>query len=203
LFEAFRFARRKDNHMLTAILDYAAPAALLTSRVALGAFFAISGFHKLTNKTRHAHLVAGMTADHVPAVWFNQWFVPSVELSAGLGVAFGFLTPLSAAGLMVICLVATCVDGLGRIPAWKPIDRADYLDDVLYLPEVLYVLLLAVVMTHPVYAVSLDRVIVGYIWPRLSWAAIETFVTGASFAMAATIVPVILYAFLYVVKDDA
>ena len=41
---------------------------------------------------------------------------------------------------------AVAIDGIKRIPAWQPIDRADWLGDFLYLPESLYCIGLAVVM---------------------------------------------------------
>lgn len=114
-----------------------------TVRVATGAFFVISGYHKLFNATRHATFLKTLEACGVPFLPVMQWFVPSVEFLGGLGVTLGFLTPLSALGLIVICLVATCTDGMKRIHAWQPLDRADRVDDVLYLPEVLYIVLLS------------------------------------------------------------
>lgn len=117
--------------------------ALAGLRVATGSFFAISGYHKLFNPQRHATLVETLRSNHIPLVQFNQWWVPGVELSAGLGVAFGVLTPIAAAGLLAICLVACLTDGSKRVEAWGPLDEADRMDDWLYLPETLYGLLLA------------------------------------------------------------
>jgi putative oxidoreductase len=88
-----------------------------------------------------------------------QWLVPGVEFSAGLGVASGTLTPLAAAGLIAICVVATCTDGLKRIAAWSPLDRGDYADDVLYLPEVLYALILLYVAFHGAGTYSVDYIL--------------------------------------------
>ena len=52
--------------------------------------------------------------------------------------------------LFTVCIVATCVDGLNRIRSYQPIDKADWLDDVLYLPEVLYCLMaLVIVLAGP------------------------------------------------------
>ena len=90
-----------------------------------------------------------------------SWFVPGVELSGGLGVAFGFLAPLAALGLICLLTVAVVTDGLGRIPSWNPADKADYLDDILYLPEVLYGLLLLPVLTMGAGPVSLDAFLWG------------------------------------------
>ena len=117
-------------------------AATTLLRVAMGLFFSISGYHKLFNPKRHATVAKTMVDDHVPEPKFNSWFVPTVEFSGGIALIVGFLVPLAALGLMVICCVATIVDGLKRIPSWSPLDLADYLDDVLYLPEVLYSIIL-------------------------------------------------------------
>ena len=138
-------------------------AALLVCRVATGAFFAISGAHKLIRPARHQALVETLKSSHVPYLRFMSWFVPGVELSGRLGVAFGFLAPLAALGLIFLLTVAVVTDGLGRIPLWKPADKADYLDDVLYLPEVLYGLLLLPVLAMGAGPVSLDA----FVWRPL------------------------------------
>ena len=137
--------------------------ALLICRVVVGAFFAISGAHKLISPARHQAMFQTLKASHIPRLEFMSWFVPGVELSAGLGVAFGFLAPLAALGLICVLTVAIITDGIGRIPSWHPIDRSDYLDDVLYLPEVLYLLLLLPVLTMGAGPVSLDA----FIWRLL------------------------------------
>jgi uncharacterized membrane protein YphA (DoxX/SURF4 family) len=123
-----------------------AASALTLNRVALGAFFSISGYHKLFNRERHAALIQTLEAQHVPCIPFNQWWVPSVEFLGGLSLVSGILSPLAALGLMVICLVACCTDGRKRVQAYAPIDRADWLDDVLYLPEMLYIVGLLIVL---------------------------------------------------------
>lgn len=121
-------------------------AGLIANRLALGTFFAISGYHKLFVAERHAAIVETMKANRIPLPSFNCWFVPFVEFFGGLALLSGVLAPLAAVGLFIICLVATCTDGLSRIPQWHPIDKADWLDDLLYLPEVLYMLGLAIVV---------------------------------------------------------
>ncbi len=117
---------------------------LTAMRVAVGTFFAISGYHKLFNATRRKTFIATMRADGIPMLEFNIWFVPGVELMAGLGVAVGLLTVLSATGLLAICAVAFVVDGIKTIARYEPLDLADWLDDALYLPETLYCLMLAI-----------------------------------------------------------
>lgn len=123
---------------------------LFINRFVLGVFFAISGYHKLFNSARHAGLIATLRACHIPCIAVTQWFVPSVEFLGGIALLFGILAPLVSVGLFVICFVAYCTDGYKRVRAYAPIDKADYLDDVLYIPEVLYGLgLLVVIFAGP------------------------------------------------------
>ena len=112
----------------------------------MGTFFALSGWHKLFNKDRHAGLVKTFQADHIPAVRFMQWWVPSWEFVGGGMLLLGILPAFAAAVLAIICLVASCAEAPARVKAYNPIDNADKLDDYLYLPEVVYaVVLLAIV----------------------------------------------------------
>lgn len=117
-------------------------ALLLTTRVAVGIFFAISGYHKLTNMRRKVQLRRTFRENGIPFVAFNMIWVPLVELAAGAALVMGMMFPLPILGLLSICCVAFITDGIRRIRSWKPINKADWLDDVLYLPEVLYIVLL-------------------------------------------------------------
>ncbi len=88
-----------------------------------------------------------------------MYFVPLGELLSGLGVAFGVLTFFAALGVAALCLGALAFDGRKRVPAMKPLDPADRLDDVLYLPEVLYIVCLLPVLSFGPGAYSLDALI--------------------------------------------
>jgi len=57
--------------------------ALTLNRIAVGAFFFLSGFHKLFNAERHRTFAEELKSLGVHAVGFNQWWVPLVEFSAG------------------------------------------------------------------------------------------------------------------------
>ena len=142
---------------------HASDAALTLNRVALGAFFAISGYLKLFNAARHATLARTLQDDGVRAVPIMQWLVPGVEFSGGCALIVGLLSALAAFGLFVICVVAFRLDAIKRIDGWQPINRADWIGDLLYLPEALYCIGLAVVMLAGPGPWSLDAVIV----PRL------------------------------------
>ena len=134
-------------------------AALTLNRMALGTFFAISGCLKLFNASRHATLARTLQDAGVRAVPIMQWLVPSVEFAGGCALIMGLLSALAAFGLFVICLNAFALDAIKRISAWQPINRADWIGDVLYLPEALYCIGLAVVMLAGPGPWSLDAVI--------------------------------------------
>src|ERR1700691_6343836 len=89
--------------------------AMTLSRIAVGAFFMHSGYHKLFNAERHRTFADELKALGVPAVGFNQWWVPSVEFAAGGAVLIGLLAPLRALGLLLIILVATITSGKQRL----------------------------------------------------------------------------------------
>jgi uncharacterized membrane protein YphA (DoxX/SURF4 family) len=133
--------------------------ALTLDRVAVGMFFMFSGYHKLFNVQRHRAMVDELTALHVVGVRINQWWVPSVEFAAGSAVFIGFLTPLAALGLLVIVLVASVTSGRVRIKGYQPIDRADRIDNWLYLPEILYAFMLIIFVSAGAGPYSLDAAI--------------------------------------------
>ena len=137
--------------------------ALTLNRIAVGAFFMLSGYHKLFNAERHRLFIDELKGLGVPALGFNQWWVPTVEFTGGGAVAVGFLAPLAALGLLVIILVAMATSGRQRIKAYKPIDEADRLDDWLYLPETLYAFMLIMVVSAGAGQYSVDAVILGLI----------------------------------------
>jgi putative oxidoreductase len=119
---------------------------LTAMRVAAGTFFAFSGWNKLTNKARHATIAKTMRDDKIPAPQLMEWFVPSNEFLAGTALAIGLLSSLSAGILAAICFVAMCCEGKSRVASYAPINVLDRVDDWLYLPEIVYlVMLLSVV----------------------------------------------------------
>jgi uncharacterized membrane protein YphA (DoxX/SURF4 family) len=141
--------------------------AFTLNRIAVGMFFLFSGYHKLFNAERHRVFADELRSLHVHAVGINQWWVPLVEFSAGGAVVIGLFAPLAALGLLVIILVASATTGRGRIKAFMPIDRADRIDDWLYLPETLYAFMLLLVVSAGAGPYSLDAVILSLINHRL------------------------------------
>jgi uncharacterized membrane protein YphA (DoxX/SURF4 family) len=133
--------------------------AIAAMRFALGLFFVLSGLHKLTNKERHTTFVETLRVLGIPHIGILQWFVPGVEFFGGLGVAFGFLTPLAALGLLVICSVALFTSAPTVIASYKPIDPADRIDDWLYQPELIYALMLLYFIAAGAGPVSVDQLL--------------------------------------------
>jgi putative oxidoreductase len=122
-----------------------ADVASAVLRVTLGAFFTISGYHKLFNPDRRASLAENLKSDGVYSR-AAMWAVPLGELLGGLGVLFGALTLLAAFGLIAICVGVLVLEGPGRVRELKPLDPADVVDDWLYLPETLYIVMLVVLI---------------------------------------------------------
>lgn len=143
-----------------------ADIALTLNRIAVGMFFMLSGYHKLFNPQRHRAFADELRGLGVHAIGFNQWWVPTLEFSAGSAVVIGLLAPLAALGLLVITVVAIATSGPQRIKIYKPIDEADRLDDWLYLPEILYAFMLIVVVSAGAGPYSLDALILSLIDKR-------------------------------------
>jgi uncharacterized membrane protein YphA (DoxX/SURF4 family) len=133
--------------------------ALLLNRIAVGAFFMLSGYHKLFNVERHRVFADELKALRIPALAINSWWVPLVECSAGSAVVVGLFAPLAALGLIVIILIANATTGRQRIRSYKPIDEADRIDDWLYLPETLYAFMLLLVVSAGAGPYSIDSLI--------------------------------------------
>jgi putative oxidoreductase len=147
-------------HLLLLTQGANAPNAALTlNRVALGAFFAISGYHKLFNASRHATLTRTLLDDGVHDVPFMRWLLPAGEFVGGAALVVGLLAVVAAFGLFLISAGAVALDAVKRIRAWQPLDRADWLGDLLYSPEALYCIGLTVVMLAGPGPWSLDAIV--------------------------------------------
>jgi putative oxidoreductase len=109
------------------------------ARVLIGIFFCISGGTKLFVPAQFRVLVQTMVQSHIPFPHANALFVATVEFACGAGLALGLLTPLCAAMLAGDMIVATATN---RIHSIQASGFLAWLDDFLYLPEVLYTLIL-------------------------------------------------------------
>jgi len=109
------------------------------ARVLIGIFFCISGGTKLFVKAQFGVLEKTMVQIHVTFPHWTALFVAMVEFACGAGLALGLLTPVCAAMLTMDMIVAIATTSIHTIQASGFLA---WLDDFLYLPEVLYVLIL-------------------------------------------------------------
>ena len=112
--------------------------AILLVRVSIGLFFAISGANKLfvaggTKPVYETLVQANVLVPHQTA-----YFMAGVEFVGGSRVAMGFLSSPACVALLIDMTVATLTSAISTLP--KGLSPLNWLDDFLYLPEVLYVL---------------------------------------------------------------
>jgi len=112
--------------------------AILLARVSLGLFFAISGANKLFVASRSQIMYETLVAAKVPFPHLMTYFVSGVEFVGGSLLIVGFLSSPACAALLADMLVAILTTKLPAMP--KGLSPLNWLDDFLYLPEVLYVL---------------------------------------------------------------
>jgi putative oxidoreductase len=112
--------------------------AILLVRVSLGVFFAISGANKLFVASSTQTMYKTLVDAKVPFPRLMTYFVAGVEFVGGCLLAVGFLSSLACVALLVDMLVAILTTKLSTMP--KGLSPPNWLDNFLYLPEVLYVL---------------------------------------------------------------
>jgi putative oxidoreductase len=112
--------------------------AVLLVRVSIGLFFAISGANKLFVAASRQTMYETLVKANVPLPRLMTYFVAGVEFVGGSLVAVGLLSSLASVALLVDMLVAILTTKLSAMP--EGLSPLNWLDDFLYLPEVLYVL---------------------------------------------------------------
>jgi putative oxidoreductase len=112
--------------------------AILLVRVSIGLFFAISGANKLFVIGGTKPVYDTLVQAKVPFPRQMAYFVSGVEFGCGSLVAVGFLSTPASIALLIDMIVATLTSALSTLP--KGLSPLSWLDDLLYLPEVLYVL---------------------------------------------------------------
>jgi putative oxidoreductase len=112
--------------------------AILLVRVSIGLFFAISGANKLFVAGGTKPVYETLVQAKVPFPHEMAYFVSGVEFVGGSLVAVGFLSSPACLALLIDMIVATFTEAISTLP--KGLSPLSWLDDFLYLPEVLYVL---------------------------------------------------------------
>jgi putative oxidoreductase len=112
--------------------------AILLVRVAIGLFFAISGANKLFAAGGMKAIYETLVEAKVPFPHQMAYFVSSVEFACGSLLTLGLLSSPACMALLIDTVVAVLTNALSTMP--KGLSPLNWLDDFLYLPEVLYVL---------------------------------------------------------------
>jgi len=112
--------------------------AILLVRVSIGLFFAISGANKLFVAGGTKPVYETLVKAKVPFPKQTAYIVSSVEFLGGSLVALGFLASPARVALLIDMIVATLTSAVSTLP--KGLSPLSWLDDFLYLPEVLYAL---------------------------------------------------------------
>jgi putative oxidoreductase len=112
--------------------------AILLVRVSIGLFFAISGGNKLFVAGGTKPVYDTLVKAKVPFPRQTAYFVAGVEFAGGSLVTVGFLSTPASVALLIDMVVATLTSAIATLP--KGLSPLSWLDDFLYLPEVLYVL---------------------------------------------------------------
>jgi putative oxidoreductase len=112
--------------------------AILLVRVSIGLFFAISGANKLFVAGGTKPVYETLVKANVPFPRQTAYFVASVEFVCGALLALGFLSSPACVALLIDMIVATLTSAVSTLP--RGLSPLSWLDDFLYLPEVLYVL---------------------------------------------------------------
>src|SRR6266576_3423198 len=112
---------------------------ILVARVIVGLLFFLSGRGKLFVPERREQMRQTLIEAHVPFPEFNAVFVSAVEFVCGLLLILGALTPVACALLACVMITAITTTAIRNVKASSPLN---WLSEFLYLPEVLYLVIL-------------------------------------------------------------
>jgi putative oxidoreductase len=146
-----------SSSWLTALQQYEW-IGILIARVSVGTLFALSGSGKLFVRSRREAMFRTLLGVGVPAPGITTLVVSAVEFTFGILLAIGLFTPLCCvmlSGVMVVAL-ATVI-----LPKVRTTSVTSWLSSVLYLPEVLYLVILVWLLFAGAGRASLDFMIWG------------------------------------------
>jgi putative oxidoreductase len=112
---------------------------ILLARIAIGLLFFLSGRSKLFVPERREQMRQTLIEAHIPFPEFNAVFVSAVECVCGLLLILGALTPLACVLLACVMITAIATTAIRNIKASSPLN---WLAEFLYVPEVLYLVIL-------------------------------------------------------------
>jgi putative oxidoreductase len=111
----------------------------LVARLVVGLLFFLSGRGKLFVPERREQMRESLVAAGIPFASINAIFVSTVEFVFGLLLILGALTPLACimlGGVMVVAIATSAIKNI-KTPL-----LLGWLSEFLYLPEVLYLVIL-------------------------------------------------------------
>jgi putative oxidoreductase len=111
---------------------------VLLARISLGVFFAISGGNKLFITSQYKIMYETIVGAGIPFPYVMTYFVSSVEFVCGCLLIIGLLSTFCCIAFIIDMIVAIMTVQLATIKAsWF----IDWIDDFLYLPEVMYIVI--------------------------------------------------------------
>jgi putative oxidoreductase len=113
--------------------------SILLARISLGVFFAISGGNKLFVASQHKIMYETIIGAGIHFPQFMTYFASSVEFVCGCLLIIGLLSILCCIALIIDMIVAITTVQLATIA--KGLSAVDWLDDFMYLPEVMYIII--------------------------------------------------------------
>lgn len=143
----------------TDLQDY----AILLVRVSLGLFFLISGAKKLFVAAATQRMYETLVQAGVPFPRPMTYFVSAVEFVGGFMLTVGMFSSLACMALLIDMLVAILTSSLAAMP--RGLSPVSWLDEFLYLPEVLYVLFFIVLICAGPGRFSVDSWLAGKLLP--------------------------------------
>ncbi len=132
---------------------------ILLIRISIGLFFAISGGNKLFVAGGIKPVYETLVKAKIPFPKQTAYFVASVEFVGGSMVTLGLLSSVASLALLIDMLVATLTEAVSALP--KGLSPLRWLDDFLYLPEVLYMLFFAWLICSGPGKFSVDSLLAG------------------------------------------
>ncbi len=112
---------------------------LFIVRLLSGLFLVFSGALKLIDSDQYNMILQGLTNAQIENAAFYSYCLPILMILCGLLLIVGFLTSLSSLILFIISLLALVV--IGRIDSLIKYRGATLMENLFYLPEVLYCLI--------------------------------------------------------------
>ena len=116
--------------------------------------FRYSGANKLFVPSRTRQMYETLAGAGIPFPHFMTYFVSSVEFISGCLLVIGLLSSLCCVALIIQMIVAIATVQLGTIP--KGLSFLNWLDELLYLPETMYIIILIWLICSGPGRVSID-----------------------------------------------